>query len=45
MHRLLQADPFKEKVKAACDGVKLSSKEVVQEHNEHKLGGDLGFFA
>ena len=33
LHRLLQADPFKEKVKAACEGIKLSTKEVVEEHN------------
>ena len=26
LHRLLQADPFKEKVKTASDGIKLSSK-------------------
>ena len=37
LRRLLQADPFKEKVKVACDGIKLSSKEVVEEHNEHNL--------
>ena len=40
MHRLLQADPFKEKVKTAGDGIKLSSKEVVEEHNEHNLEGE-----
>ena len=39
LHRLLQADPFKEKVKTAGDGIKLSSKEVVEEHNEHNLEG------
>jgi hypothetical protein len=37
MHRLLQADPFKEKVKTAGDGIKLSSKQVVEEHNELNL--------
>ena len=37
LHRLLQADPFKENVKAEGDGIKLSSKEVVEEHNEHNL--------
>ena len=36
---LLQADSFKEKVKTAGDGIKLSSKEVVEEHNEHNLEG------
>ena len=40
LHRLLQADPFKEKVKTAGDGIKLSSKEVVEEHNEHNLEGE-----
>ena len=39
LHRLLQADPFKENVKAAADGIKLSCKEVVEEHNEHNLEG------
>ena len=39
LHQLLQADPFKEKVKTAGDGIKLSSKEVVEEHNEHNLEG------
>ena len=39
LHRLLQADPFKEKVKTAGDVIKLSSKEVVEEHNEHNLEG------
>ena len=39
LHRLLQADPFKEKVKVAGDEIKLSSKEVVQEHNKNILGG------
>ena len=38
--RLLQADPFKEKVKVAGDEIKLSSKEVVEEHNEHNLEGE-----
>ena len=37
LHRLLQADPFKEKVKTAGDGIKVSSKLVVQEHNENIL--------
>ena len=40
LHRLLQADPFKENVKAAGDGIKLSRKEVVEEHNEHNLEGE-----
>ena len=41
LHRLLQADPFKhEKVKTTCDGIKFSSKEVVEEHNEHNLEGE-----
>ena len=39
LHRLLQADPFKEKVKTAGDGIELSSKEFVEEHNEHNLEG------
>ena len=39
LHRLLQVDPFKEKVKTAGDGIKLSSKEVVQAHNENILEG------
>ena len=39
LHRLLQVDPFKEKVKTAGDGIKLSSKEVVEERNEHNLEG------
>ena len=39
LHRLLQADPFKEKVKTAGDGIELSSKKFVQEHNEHNLEG------
>ena len=39
LHRLLQADPFKENVKTAGDGIKVSSKEVVEEHNEHNLEG------
>ena len=39
LHRLLQADPFKEKVKIAGDEIKISSKEVVQEHNENILEG------
>ena len=40
LHRLLQDDSFKdEKVKTAGDGVKFSSKEVVQEHNENILEG------
>ena len=40
LHWLLQADPFKEKVKTAGDGIKLSGKEVVEEHNEHNLEGE-----
>ena len=40
LHRLLQADSFKHKVKATCDGIKLSSKEVLEEHNEHNLEGE-----
>ena len=39
LRQLLQADPFKENVKATGDGIKLSSKEVVEEHNEHNLEG------
>ena len=39
LRQLLQADTFKEKVKTTGDGIKLSSKEVVEEHNEHKLEG------
>ena len=39
LHQLLQADPLKEKVKTAGDDTKLSSKEVVEEHNEHNLEG------
>ena len=39
LHRLLQDDPSKAKVKTAGDGIKLSSKEVVEEHNEHNLEG------
>ena len=40
MHRPLQADPFKEKVKIAGDGIKLSRRKIVEEHNEHKLESD-----
>ena len=41
LHRLLQANPFKhEKVKTADIGIKLSSKEVVQEHNDNILDGE-----
>ena len=40
LHQLLQADPFKEKVKTAGDGIKLSNKQVVEEHNEHNLQGE-----
>ena len=39
LHRLLQADPFKEKIKTAGDGIKLSSKEVVEEL-KHNLEGE-----
>ena len=39
LHRLLQADPFKEKVKTSGDGIKLSSKQVAEGHNEHNLEG------
>ena len=39
LHRLLQAGPFREKVKTTGDGIKLSSKEVVEEHNDHNLEG------
>ena len=40
LNRLLQDDSFKdEKVKTAGDGIKFSSKEVVQEHNENILEG------
>ena len=45
LHRLLQADPFKENVKAAGDGIKLSSKEVVEEHNKHNLEGEYSIKA
>jgi hypothetical protein len=41
LHRLLQADPFKhEKVKTTDNGINLSSKEVVQEHNHNILDGE-----
>ena len=40
LHRLLQADPFKENVKTIGDGIKLSSKQVFEEHNEHNLEGE-----
>ena len=40
LHRLLQADLLKEKVKTAGDGIKLSNKEVVEEHNGHNLEGE-----
>ena len=40
LHRLLQADPFKEKVKTTGDGIELSSNQVVEEHNEHNLEGE-----
>ena len=40
LHRLLQADPFKENVKTAGDEIKVSSKEVVEKHNEHNLEGE-----
>ena len=40
LHWLLQVDPFKEKVKISGDEIKLSSKEVVEEHNEHNLEGE-----
>ena len=40
LNRLLQDDSFKdEKVKTTGDGIKLSSKKVVQEHNENILEG------
>ena len=40
LHQLLQDDPFKhEKVKTTGDEIKLSSKKVIEEHNEHKLEG------
>ena len=40
LNRLLQHDSFKdEKLKTTGDGIKLSSKEVVQEHNENILEG------
>ena len=40
LNRLLQDDSFKdEKVKTTGDGIKLSSEEVVQEHNENILEG------
>ena len=40
MHRLIQAGPFKEKVKTTSDGIKLSSKEVVEVHNKDNLEGE-----
>ena len=41
LHWLLPADPFKhEKVKITDNGIKLSSKEVVQEHNDNILEGE-----
>ena len=41
MHRLLQADSFEDKkVKTACDGIKLSSKQVIHEHNDDILEGN-----
>ena len=40
LNRLLPDDSFKdEKVKTTGDGIKLSSKEVVQEHNDNILEG------
>ena len=40
LHRLLQADPFKDdKVKTPGDGIKLSSKEIVQVCNEDIFKG------
>src|ERR1041385_8124854 len=40
LHRLLQADSFEDKkVKTACDGIKLSSKQVIHEHNDDILEG------
>ena len=40
LNRILQDDSFKdEKAKTTGDGIKLSSKEVVQEHNENILEG------
>lgn len=40
LNQLLQDDSIKdEKVKTTGDGIKLSSKEVVQEHNENILEG------
>ena len=40
LNRLLQDDSFKdEKVKTTGDGIKLSSKEVVQEYNKNILEG------
>ena len=40
LHRLLQADSFKEKVKTAGGGIKLSRRGVVEEHNEQNLEGE-----
>jgi len=41
LHRLLQADPFKDKkVKAAGDGIKLSSAKIIHEHNDDILEGN-----
>ena len=40
LHQLLQADSLSdEKVKTVDDGIKFSSKEVVQEHSENILEG------
>ena len=41
LHRLLQADPFKDKkVKTASDGIKLSCKEIIHEHRDDILDGE-----
>ena len=41
LHRLLQADPFEDKkVKTAGDGIKLSSTQVIHEHNDDILEGE-----
>ena len=38
LHRLLQADPFEDKkVKIACDGIRLSSTQIIHEHHDDIL--------
>ena len=41
LHRLFQADPFEDKkVKTASDGIKLSSTQIIHEHNDDILEGE-----